>query len=286
MNQLRVGLFLALGLAAVAATVVYFGRLGEGIRSSYNIRVEYSNASGLLKGSSVLLAGAKIGAVTTPPTILPDMAGVYVTLRIYEEVQIPNTAQFSIGSSGLLGDRFVVITLDEKSRDAPPIEPNAVMKGKSEGGGLGELTDGAGELMQDIRDAVKKISEVVEKIDSQVLSEDAVADFKATVENLERTTASFAEFSGQLDGLVADAQKTMATGDETLLSAKEAAEEMKQALADVRTLLAQAKKGRGALGTLLTDKEVSDNLKALVVNLKRHGILWYRDSAAGRNPSR
>jgi phospholipid/cholesterol/gamma-HCH transport system substrate-binding protein len=276
-NQLRVGIFLALGLFAVAMMVVYFGRFGEGIRRTYEIRVEYPNASGLLKGASVLLAGAKIGTVATPPAILPDMDGVYVMLNIHDEVRIPSGAVFSVGSSGLLGDRFVQIALEKTRRDSPPIEPGAVIKGRGEGGGFGDLADGAGDLMTDIRDAVGKISAVAEKIDHEILTDQTMADIRSTVENLEKSTTAIEEFSGKLDAFSARAEQALASGDDAMSSAKSAADELKRAITDTRTLLNQAKQGRGVLGALLSDRELAANMRALVENLRRHGVLWYRD---------
>ena len=38
--------------------------------------------------------------------------------------------------------------------------------------------------------------------------------------------------------------------------------------------------GNGLLATLLTNEEVGNNLRALISNLRSHGILFYRDSAA------
>ncbi len=48
-SQLKVGIFMAIGLAAIAAMVVYFGRFGDSVRGYYQIRVEYPNASGILQ---------------------------------------------------------------------------------------------------------------------------------------------------------------------------------------------------------------------------------------------
>jgi len=285
-----VGIFLALGLAAVALTVVYFGRLGDGLRSYYQIRVEYPNASGLLKGANVLLAGAKVGLVATPPTILPDMEGVYVMLKIYEEVEIPSASQFTIGSSGLLGDRFVEIILEKNAKGSEPIAHGAVIRGQDESGGFGELTGSAGELMEEIRGAVENINTIATRIDKEILGEDMVAELKSTITNIETTSAAFAGASTEIDGLVAKAHGMMDAGEETLGSTQSAAEEFEKTMADarrvmdeVRGLINQAKKGRGSLGTLLADRETAENLRALVANLRRHGILWYRDSAA---PSR
>src|SRR5256885_11567797 len=62
--ELKVGAFVVVGLAVLAALVVQFGRVGEGFKTYYGLTVRFPDASGLLKGSDVLLAGAKIGRVS------------------------------------------------------------------------------------------------------------------------------------------------------------------------------------------------------------------------------
>lgn len=281
-TQLRVGIFMAIGLTAIAMMVVYFGRFGDGIRKYYQIRVEYPNASGLLKGASVLLAGAKVGSVETSPTILPNMDGVYVMLKIYDEVKIPSASEFTVGSSGLLGDRFVVINLKKDAKDSPPIEPDAVIQGRSESGGLGDIAEKAGEVMGDVREAVQNINKIAEKLNTEVFRESSMKDLNETMANLKATSAAFAESSQKIDAIMDEAKVAVTTGQETLESAKSAADEFKKTMTDVRGLVGQVRSGRGPLGTLLTDREMADNLKALVANLKRHGILWYKDADRGR----
>src|SRR5580765_7090144 len=108
--ELKVGIFVAIGLAILAALVVQFGRLGEGFKSYYGITVHFADASGLLKGSDVLLGGAKIGQVAGPPRLVTSGRGVDVPLRIFDYVKIASGSAVTVGSSGLLGDRFVAIT--------------------------------------------------------------------------------------------------------------------------------------------------------------------------------
>jgi len=81
-TETKVGLFVLFGLAVVAVTVVYFGRLGQGLQKFYDLEVDFPNASGLLAGSDVLLGGARIGYVAKPPRVLPAMQGVAVELKI------------------------------------------------------------------------------------------------------------------------------------------------------------------------------------------------------------
>ncbi len=64
-----------------------FGRLGEGIKTYYGLTVHFADASGLLKGSDVLLGGAKVGRVSGPPRLVTSGRGVDVPLRIYDYVR-------------------------------------------------------------------------------------------------------------------------------------------------------------------------------------------------------
>src|SRR5918997_94629 len=95
--EFKVGLFVLLGLGVLAALVVQFGRVGEGAKSYYNLTVNFPDASGLLKSSDVLMAGAKIGRVAGGPRLNPNGEGVLVPLRIYDFVKIPVGSKFLVG---------------------------------------------------------------------------------------------------------------------------------------------------------------------------------------------
>jgi len=49
-------------------------------------------------------------------------------------------------------------------------------------------------------------------------------------------------------------------------------------------VMKEATSGDGLLAMLLTNEEVANNLRALVSNLRSHGVLFYRDSAAKVSP--
>jgi hypothetical protein len=70
-------------------------------------------------------------------------------------------------------------------------------------------------------------------------------------------------------------------------SAKEAADKIQAAVGDARKtiqsagrIMNEATGGDGLLAMLLTNEEVANNLRALISNLRQHGVLFYRDSAA------
>src|SRR6266581_2485104 len=118
--EFKVGIFVFVGLAMVGALLVQFGRLGEGFKTYYALTIRFDDASGLLKGTDVLLSGARIGKVAGGPRLVREGGGVAVSLKIYDYVKVPEGSKFTVGSSGLLGDRFVNVTI-------PPGQPKAYL---------------------------------------------------------------------------------------------------------------------------------------------------------------
>jgi phospholipid/cholesterol/gamma-HCH transport system substrate-binding protein len=262
--EFKVGIFVFVGLAMLGALLVQFGRLGEGFKTYYPLTVRFNDASGLLKGTDVLLAGARIGKVAGGPRLVRDGPGVLVPLRIYEYVKLPIGSKFTVGSSGLLGDRFVTVT--------PPTGPptgylpkNAFIDGTRETG-IDDLTREGGALVSDLRGTVQKIDTTVNRLNQDTLSTANMENLKASMEHLNQATGALAESSKKLDGVI---EKT----DSTMASAKKAAD-------DLQRVLRAAAQGRGLVATLLNDQQLANDLHALITNLRAHGVLFYRDTAA------
>jgi phospholipid/cholesterol/gamma-HCH transport system substrate-binding protein len=262
--EFKVGIFVFVGLAMLGALVVQFGRLGEGFKTYYPLTVRFNDASGLLKGTDVLLAGARIGKVAGGPRLVRNGPGVLVPLRIYDYVRLPIGSKFTVGSSGLLGDRFVTVT--------PPTGPptgylpkNAFIDGTRETG-IDDLTREGGALVSDLRGTVQKIDTTVNRLNQDTLSTANMENLKASMEHLNQATGALAESSKKLDGVIEKADSTMA-------SAKKAAD-------DLQRVLRAAAQGKGLVATILNDQQLANDLHALITNLRAHGVLFYRDTAA------
>jgi phospholipid/cholesterol/gamma-HCH transport system substrate-binding protein len=276
--ELKVGAFVIVGLAVLAGLLVQFGRLGEGFQDYYQLLVKFPDASGLLKGSDVLLAGAKIGHVSGGPRLAESGQGVEVPLRIFGFVKIPAGSRFTVGSSGLLGDRFVAVTAPQRiTQDFVP--KNSVIEGTRETG-IDDLTKQGGALVEDLRNAVQNVNNMITKLNEEALSQTNLDNIKAAVENLNTVTTSLSTSIQKVDGVLDKASGAMD-------STKKAADDLPAAIADARKtiqaatdLIQKASTGKGALATLLSNQEVSNDLKALISNLRSHGVLFYRDSAA------
>ncbi len=248
----------------LGALVVQFGRLGEGFKTYYALTIRFSDASGLLKGSDVLLAGARIGKVSGGPRLVREGNGVAVPLKIYDYVKIPDGSKFTVGSSGLLGDRFVSVTM-------PPgvptkfLQPDAYLNGTRETG-IDDLTREGGALVGDLRGVVQKIDTTVTRLNDDMLSKETAANLRSSVAHLNEAMTAFAESSKKLGGVVDKADSAM---DST-----------RKAADDLQKVMSSATQGKGLLAALLTNQELANDLRALVSNLREHGILFYRDSAA------
>src|SRR5437763_8947141 len=173
--EFKVGAFVFVGLAMLGALIVQFGRLGEGFKIYYPLTVRFSDASGLLKGSDVLLAGAKIGKVSGGPRMVREGQGVDVPLKIYDYIKVPEGSKFSVGSSGLLGDRFVNVVMPAGQPKAF-LAPNTHISGSRETG-IDDLTRELDALVTDLRATVEEIDMTVIRLQQDALT-------PANIENL------------------------------------------------------------------------------------------------------
>lgn len=152
--------------------------------------------------------------------------------------------------------------------------------------------------VDDIRTATAGLNTTLNKINTAILSEDNLKHVDGILGNLDTATADWAKASAKLDPTVTDARdaiqaikKAAETADATLANADARIDQIEPALRDVPKAVAsisraadkagqaldRVESGEGLLGTLAYDREVSDDAKAFVRNLKQQGILRYRD---------
>jgi len=280
--ELKVGIFVAVGLAILAALVVEFGRLGEGFRTYYPLTVRFEDASGLLKSSDVLLGGAKIGRVGGAPRLVRTGRGVDVPLKIYDYVKIPLGSAFTVGSAGLLGDRFVAVT-PPPGQPAKFIAKGAHLEGTREKG-LSDMTKEGSALLSELRGTVAKIDQAVSRLNDQALSEENMEHLHQTFDNLSKTTAALSQSSKKIDGVVEKADATVGSAKEAAEKIEQAAGQARETLRSLEHLVKEAQSGDNVVGMLLTNEAVANDLRAFISNLRRHGVLFYRDRAAKGSP--
>ena len=105
--EATVGLFVVLGLCALAYLSVRLGQLQIGRGSTYDLIAVFPTVAGLREGASIEIAGVQIGRVQSIK--LAEYAAV-VTLRIDNQVRLQEDAIASIRTRGLIGEKYVSVT--------------------------------------------------------------------------------------------------------------------------------------------------------------------------------
>jgi phospholipid/cholesterol/gamma-HCH transport system substrate-binding protein len=104
--ELLVGIFVLLGIVAVAYLALKLGS-GSMVRGdTYLLEARFTNAGGLHAGSNVLLAGVTVGRVDAVRMDPKDYSAI-ATLRVLAGVHLPTDSMASIKTTGLIGDKYV-----------------------------------------------------------------------------------------------------------------------------------------------------------------------------------
>lgn len=124
--KIRLGLFIAGGIALFLAAVFIIGKQKNLFNPVFKLYALFNNVSGLQVGNNIRLAGITVGTVDQM-TIINDST-VKVVLMIKKEVNvfIKSDCEVSIGSEGIIGDRLIVIS--QGSAEAPIVKAGQVLK--------------------------------------------------------------------------------------------------------------------------------------------------------------
>lgn len=113
--EITVGIFLVIGFLALSWLALQLGEVSWLAGSkSYIVQAEFNNISGVKAGADVQIAGVTIGKVRQ--LSLNEDRQAVVKMQIDKTVAIPKDSIASVKSQGIIGDKFIQISLggDEK----------------------------------------------------------------------------------------------------------------------------------------------------------------------------
>ncbi|HXY01176.1 MAG TPA: MlaD family protein [Candidatus Limnocylindrales bacterium] len=261
-SELRVGLFVLVGLLILAVAIFYV----TGVRvfgPKYRVKTYLPEVSGLATGAPVRLDGVEIGNVEKitlvprqrgkPPDHMHNIEVVMRLDRLYKE-NILTDSVASLVTEGLLGNRYVNI---QRGYTGVPIEDGQAVPGGEE----------------------KAIKEVVER------SADVLLNLKALSEDVQELIAGVQRGKGTLGKLLTDEQaynhlnSILAKGDEIatniqagqgtvgkLLNSDEMADKIETTVDQLNTILADLRAQKGTLGKLIYDPTLYDQAKQAMEN--------------------
>jgi phospholipid/cholesterol/gamma-HCH transport system substrate-binding protein len=135
--KIRLGLFIAGGLALFVIAIFFIGKQKNLFNPVFTLTTTFYNVSGLQVGNNVRFSGINIGTVDNIKIINDSTVKVDMLVRKNIQKFIRTDCEAGIGSSGLIGDRVLVIS--QGNSDAPvvkdgqpigsqePVEMDAIM---------------------------------------------------------------------------------------------------------------------------------------------------------------
>ena len=300
--ELKVGLFVFVGLALLAVAVIQFSKGTSLFHGTYTLRLHAANVGGLKERAGVLLAGVEVGSVSAI-NLSDDGKSVTILLSIYKNFKIYHDARFVIEQSGFLGDEYVSVI---PTTNMLPFLTDGADVDCQEPFNLQEVARSASGFIERIDETAKKLDASVSDLQRVVLNEQTLTNFSVAVGNLRTFTeqamgtigdinaiiatngsqASLAvsnavAFSQELNRLAGSADMLLATNGVEISSAVKNIEFSTEILTN---LMVDLKSGRGLAGTMLQNEQFATNVQAIAnnlsittSNLNRHGlwgIMW------------
>jgi phospholipid/cholesterol/gamma-HCH transport system substrate-binding protein len=310
--ETKVGLFVVLGLALLAALLILFSKSVSPFSRTYALRLHASNVGGLKERATVLLAGVQVGSVSRIQ-LAGDGKSVTILLDIYQSFKIYHDARFVIEQSGFLGDQYVSII---PTSNAPPVLVNGDEVNCQEPFNLQEVARSASGFIQRIDETAKKLDDSVTDLRRVVLNEQTLTNFSATLHNLRTVSeqalgtvndinaliatngsqinlavSNVVFFSQELLRLAGSAEGVLATNSTDITAAVKNIESSTEVLKD---LLNNVQSGKGLAGTMLENEQLTTNVQAIAnnlavasSNLNRLGLwrfLWHKEPVRTNAP--
>ena len=199
----KLGMFVIVGLLLLIITIYFVGKKQNLFGSTFYLKSQFKNVSGLKVGNNVRFSGINIG--TVDQIDLVNDSSVVVVLLIEKDVQkyIKTDATASIGSDGLVGDK--VLTISPGTLSNKIIKDNAFIKSKS----ALEMED----LMKSVKTSVDNAGLITAELAtftasmnngdgtlSRLMNDKALAkSLTETVVNLETSTNEFSKFTTSMN---------------------------------------------------------------------------------------
>lgn len=275
-TEAKVGSFTVLALAMLVYLIVNLGGFGFGGDEGYKIQAVFRQVDGLRQGNIVRYAGVEVGKVSK---VEPDGQGVKVTLALHESVKIPVSAGFSIGSDGLMGEKFIAIFPGEDNGSY--LKAGDIVTGYDQRG-LDQVMVTADDVLLDIQKLVNSLNDIFgdERVKHALV--DSAVNAKELTENLNRMSAVMARMAinneqdikamvTNLNTMSKNMVGAAATVDQMLSDISnngQTASDLRAAIANLNHTSQRVERMATVLEGVVTDPETADNLKATLRNAR------------------
>lgn len=264
-KHIVVGLFVLGGLVLLGVLVMWFEGMARFMRTRYEVRGHLPSSIGVRAGKRVHKDGMEVGDVVDVVSSLPERPGVWVHMRIDQDVDIPAEARF-VAQQMTMGDIFLDFETKSPSTKSLAKDGSARIEGIIKTPSL--LPE---DMLEDVREGIATLKrleplsksldelvaprslEEVERGEKPANLSSAVKQFQATAKTLQDELKDPKSGFGQL-----------------LAGAQKSAEELSKTLTDARTTFASIRKTAEVYQKSGTKaNEVMEKASALADQLKK-----------------
>jgi phospholipid/cholesterol/gamma-HCH transport system substrate-binding protein len=188
-SEARVGAVTLAALILLAGMIFGLNHFTIGDKG-YPVTALFHDVSGLTPGNLVRFAGVEVGRVEAV-AIVPE--GIKVSLRIRKGTAIPVGSHFTIGTDGLLGEKFISI-VPPANGTADIILPGASVVGEDPQG-IANLISSADQVLADVHALVQSLNDILGDDNVKAALKDSALNAKLITDNLNILSASLARMA-------------------------------------------------------------------------------------------
>lgn len=201
--QWKLGMFVIIGLVLFVGTIYFIGKQKNMFGSTFNLKSNFKNVSGLQVGNNVRFSGINIGTVSEIE--LTTDSSVVVVFLLKDEVRkyIKTDATVSIGSDGLMGDKVLTISPGRFSKtivndndviaSSQPIDMDDLMKS------VKKSVDNAGIITAQLAEFTVSMNNKNGTLSKVMTDNDFANNITKTMVNLETSSNEFSKFTSKMN---------------------------------------------------------------------------------------
>lgn len=236
MTQIKVGVFLASGIAVLLTTIFMLGSNKSLFQEVIKVRSYFDSVQGLNKGAVVSLAGVKVGNIDKISfDENRNLVEIVAIIDAEYKKKIKKDSRVEIRTQGALGDKFLYIT---PGTTASEIISNGDELASDYGNDILAVLSKRGSESENLFDILKDIKKI-----TQALAANNKMEHITT--NLDKVTVNLAQITEQLN-------KTVKSGS------------LDRSANKLEKILDKVDRGEGTLGALINDKSIHERIKNIL----------------------
>lgn len=301
---LKVGLFVVVGAALVAALIITFSK-GSTFASSYKLHVVLPNAAGLKVDADVMMAGVPIGTVNSI-ALSDDARSVDITIVVRSAYKIRKDADIHIDSLDFLGDQYLAVSAPALTGLMPTNQIEYFQSGDTVTGkatfNMTEAVRSISGVVDQANNLMKDLDKSVTNVNASALAPNTLGLVVSAVSNLEAVSRRASAAVGRVEDLLSNNAGPFDSAVDNFRSLSvrltNSAAELDSILVDnkadirrvvtnltmasdqLRSLASDLQAGKGPAGELLKNEQMSAELSSMVSNAQ---ALTAEFSAFGSN---